>query len=92
MTLTALLIGNESLTAECGNLWLERGHTLAGVVTREPKIAAWAAGKGLSIVPPGQAVAVDWVLSVANLSLVPAAVLQAARRGGGLVHDGPLPG
>lgn len=92
MTLTALLIGNESLTAECGNLWLERGHSLAGVVTREPKIAAWAAGKGLSIVPPGQAVAVDWVLSVANLSLVPEAVLQAARLGGVNFHDGPLPG
>ena len=92
MTLTALLIGNESLTAECGNRWLERGHALAGVVTREPKVAAWAAGKGLRVVPSGEAVAVDWILSVANLSLVPEAVLAAARLGGVNFHDGPLPG
>jgi natural product biosynthesis luciferase-like monooxygenase protein len=92
MTLTALLIGNESLTAECGNRWLERGHVLAGVVTREPRVADWAAGKGLRVVPSGEPVAVDWVLSVANLSLVPDAVLAAARQGGVNFHDGPLPG
>ncbi len=92
MTLTALLIGNESLTAECGNRWLDRGHALAGVVTREPRIAAWATGKGLEVVPSGEAVAVDWVLSVANLSLVPEGVLAAARQGGVNFHDGPLPG
>ncbi len=92
MTLTALLIGNESLTVECGNRWLERRHALAGVVTREPKVAAWAAGKGLRVVPSGEAVAVDWVLSVANLSLVPEAVLGQARQGGVNFHDGPLPG
>lgn len=99
MTLTALLIGNESLTAECGNRWLERGNSLAAVVTREPRVAAWAAGKGLRVVSPGAGLtakvaglAVDWVLSVANLSLVPEAVLAEARQGGVNFHDGPLPG
>lgn len=99
MTLTALLIGNEALTAECGNRWLERGHALAAVVTRESKVAAWAAGHGLRVVAPGAGLAervaglaVDWVLSVANLSLVPDAVLALARQGGVNFHDGPLPG
>jgi natural product biosynthesis luciferase-like monooxygenase protein len=99
MTLTALLIGNESLTVECGKLWLERGHQLSAVVTREPKVASWAAAAGLRVIAPGaglvdrtQGLHVDWILSVANLSLVPEPVMQLARQGGVNFHDGPLPG
>jgi natural product biosynthesis luciferase-like monooxygenase protein len=99
MTLSALLIGNESLTLDCGKRWLERGHTLAAVVTREPRVAAWASGAGLRVIAPGAGlvertagIAVDWVLSVANLSLVPEAVMALARQGGVNFHDGPLPG
>ena len=99
MTLTALLIGNESLTVDCGKRWLERGHALAAVVTREPKVATWASGAGLRVIAPGAGLvertaglAVDWVLSVANLSLVPQPVMALARQGGVNFHDGPLPG
>jgi natural product biosynthesis luciferase-like monooxygenase protein len=99
MTLTALLIGNESLTAECGNRWLERGHKLAGVITRDTKVAAWAASHWLPVTPPGAGLSAraggmsyDWVLSVANLSLVPEPLLTQARQGGVNFHDGPLPG
>ena len=99
MTLTALLIGNESLTVECGKLWLDRGHALAAVVTREHRVAAWASAAGLRVIAPGaglvertQSLHVDWVLSVANLSLVPEPVMQLARLGGVNFHDGPLPG
>ena len=99
MTLSAILIGNESLTAECGNLWLDRGHRIAAVVTREARVADWATGRALRVVAPGAGlaerladVAVDWVLSIANLSLVPKAVLACATKGGVNFHDGPLPG
>jgi methionyl-tRNA formyltransferase len=99
MTLSALLIGNESLTVECGKLWLERGHVLAAVVTREAKVAAWASSAGLRVIAPGAGLVertaglgVDWVLSVANLSLVPEPVMQLAAQGGVNFHDGPLPG
>ncbi len=98
MTLSALLIGNESLTAECGNLWLDRGHAIAAVVTRDARVADWAAARGLPVHAPGAGladrvagIAVDWVLSIANLSLVPDAVLALARQGGVNFHDGPLP-
>ena len=99
MTLTALLIGNESLTVECGKRWLERGHQLAAVVTREPRVAAWASEAGLRVIAPGAGLvertaglSVDWLLSVANLSVVPAPVLALAKQGGVNFHDGPLPG
>ncbi|MFN5996345.1 MAG: MupA/Atu3671 family FMN-dependent luciferase-like monooxygenase [Paracoccaceae bacterium] len=99
MTLTALLIGNESLTVECGKRWLERGHSLAAVVTREARVATWASAAGLPVIAPGAGLVdrtagltVDWVLSVANLSVVPEPVLRLARAGGVNFHDGPLPG
>ena len=99
MPLSSLLIGNESLTAECGNAWIDRGHVIAAVVTREAKVADWATGRGIRVIAPGAGLvdrlgglAVDWILSVANLSLVPPEVLACARQGGVNFHDGPLPG
>ena len=99
MTLTALLIGNESLAAECGNLWLDEGHAIAAVVTRDARVARWAGDRGLRVLAPGadlsartDGLVYDWVLSVANLSLVPEPVIARARMGGVNFHDGPLPG
>jgi hypothetical protein len=92
MTLTAILIGNESLTVHCGQMWLDRGHRIAFVATRSADVRAWAMGAGLTVgglegVPAGQ---VDWLLSIANLTVIPDAVL--ARAGGAVnFHDGPLP-
>ncbi|WP_238363862.1 MupA/Atu3671 family FMN-dependent luciferase-like monooxygenase [Mesobacterium pallidum] len=95
MTLNAILFGNQSLTIQCGDHWLSRGHTLAHVVTRDGAVAAWAQGKGIDVQAPGAGLAdrltrVDWLLSIAYLSLIPADVLALA---GGAVnfHDGPLP-
>ncbi len=96
--LTALFIGNESLTQQCAAAWLGRGHAIAAVVTRQPEFAAWASGQGLRVEAPGKDLAarlaglsVDWLLSVANLSLVAPEVLALARQGGVNFHDGPLP-
>ncbi|WP_103334282.1 MupA/Atu3671 family FMN-dependent luciferase-like monooxygenase [Pseudotabrizicola formosa] len=98
MGLTALLIGNESLTQACGAAWLARGHRLAAVVTRQPDLRAWAMAQGLRVEPPGAGLdqrlaglTCDWLLSVANLSLVPAAVRAMATQGAVNFHDGPLP-
>ncbi|SEN84318.1 natural product biosynthesis luciferase-like monooxygenase domain-containing protein [Gemmobacter aquatilis] len=91
------LIGNESLTRECGEMLLARGHAIAALITRNPDVRAWGQAKGLSVLAqdrgwdaalPGQ---VDWLLSIANLSLVPEAALALARQGGVNFHDGPLP-
>ncbi|MDO8883776.1 MupA/Atu3671 family FMN-dependent luciferase-like monooxygenase [Pseudotabrizicola sp.] len=96
--LSALLIGNESLTQACGAAWLARGHRLAAVVTRHADVRAWAVAQGLRVETPGTGlelrlagVACDWLLSVANLSLVPAGVRAMATRGAVNFHDGPLP-
>ncbi|TGD43764.1 LLM class flavin-dependent oxidoreductase [Pseudotabrizicola sediminis] len=98
MGLTALLIGNESLTQACGTAWLARGHRLAAVVTRDTRVRTWALAQGVRVELPGAGltdrlagVACDWLLSVANLSLVPADVRALATRGAVNFHDGLLP-
>ncbi|MBN2629187.1 MAG: LLM class flavin-dependent oxidoreductase [Rhodobacteraceae bacterium] len=97
-TLNALLMGNETLTLHCGAAWIARGHGLAAVVTRNADVRDWAERQGLKVEAPGAGLttrlaglSVDWLLSVANLSLVPDAVLAMASKGGVNFHDGPLP-
>jgi len=96
-TLSAVMIGGESLLVECAKLWLKRGHRIEAVVTRSEAVAAWAEAAGLPVVAPGPGLSTrlepgfDWLLSIANLSLIPAEVLGMARMGGVNFHDGPLP-
>ncbi|SEM91049.1 natural product biosynthesis luciferase-like monooxygenase domain-containing protein [Roseovarius tolerans] len=94
----ALLIGNESLALQCGEAWLARGHGIAAVVTRHADVVAWAGEKGLRIEAPGAGLAerlgnlsCGWLLSIANLDLLPQTVLAHATRGAVNFHDGPLP-
>ena len=98
MTLSAIFIGNESLLVQCASLWTERSHSIAAVVTRNPDIRSWAEGEGLRVEMPGKdlqqrlsGVDCDWILSIANLSLVPEEVLALASKGAVNFHDGPLP-
>ena len=96
MTFSALLIGNETLTSECGALLLQRGHAIAAVVTRSPEVRAWAAARGLPVEPYGADLAdrlpaADWLFSVANLTVLAPAVLARAAKGAVNFHDGPLP-
>jgi natural product biosynthesis luciferase-like monooxygenase protein len=96
--ISCLLIGDESLLAQCGQVLLDRGDTIAGVVTRAPEIRSWAEGKGIRVEPWGSDLAerltglsFDWLLSIANLTLIPERVLGLAGRGAVNFHDGPLP-
>jgi len=95
---SAVLIGNESLAIQCGEMLREAGHSIAAVVTRNPDIATWAEGAGLQVHSSGADLAqelsglsFDWLLSVANLDMIPDAVLALPKRGAVNFHDGPLP-
>ncbi|MBU3029967.1 MupA/Atu3671 family FMN-dependent luciferase-like monooxygenase [Paracoccus marinaquae] len=96
MTQSALFIGNESLLIQCAGQWRDRGHSVAAVLTRDPAIRHWAEEQGIRVLPhpetrdPGD-LHYDWLFSVANLSLVPQALLDRAGRGAVNFHDGPLP-
>ncbi|MBL4928221.1 MupA/Atu3671 family FMN-dependent luciferase-like monooxygenase [Fuscibacter oryzae] len=93
---SVLLIGNETLTHECGAQILARGHRIAAVVSRHAEVRKWAVGNGIRVVDAGDWAAlagtqVDWLLSVANLTVVPPQVLAMASKGAVNFHDGPLP-
>ena len=89
---TALLIGNESLTLHCGQMLLDAGHAICAVVTRHPDVAAWATAHSLPVqAMTDSPAAFDWLFSIANLDIIPQAVLARATRGAVNFHDGPLP-
>lgn len=98
MSFTTLLIGHESLVIQCGTMLREAGHGVQGVVTRNDDVRAWAEAEGLPVHAPGKDLAdrlgdmaFDWLLSIANLDLLPQSLLDRAARGAVNFHDGPLP-
>lgn len=95
-SLSALFVGSESLTIQCAEIWLGAGHGICAVVTRNPEVARWASERGIRAEAQDGGVAdrvggYDWLFSVANLQVLPAAMLRAARAGAVNFHDGPLP-
>jgi natural product biosynthesis luciferase-like monooxygenase protein len=98
MHFPVLLIGDESLTVHCGETLTSRGHEVRAVVTASAEVSAWAARHGLPVIEPGRlAEAVeglepfDYLLSAANLRMIPSEVLERARVLAINFHDGPLP-
>ncbi|WP_084513974.1 MupA/Atu3671 family FMN-dependent luciferase-like monooxygenase, partial [Salipiger mucosus] len=94
---SCVVIGNESLLVQCGERLLAAGHAIRAVVTRNADVAAWATGRGLAVVAPGTDLAArlpqafDWLLSIANLDMIPREVLSLPAKGAVNFHDGPLP-
>ncbi|WP_170605711.1 MupA/Atu3671 family FMN-dependent luciferase-like monooxygenase [Ruegeria arenilitoris] len=98
MSFTTVLIGHESLVIQCGTMLREAGHGIQGVVTRNEDVRAWAEAESLPVYTPGpdleerlKDVAFDWLLSIANLDLLPQTLLDRASISAVNFHDGPLP-
>ncbi len=95
---SALFIGNESLLVQCAEIWQRAGHRIAMIVTRNPEIADWAQSHHIAVVHHSENLAdlridgdFDWLLSVANLQIIPDELLASAKQGAVNFHDGPLP-
>ena len=93
---SALLMGDESLTIACGDMLLAGGHQIAAVISRDDTVRDWAQRLGLVLFRDAEdllqtRVAADWFLSIANLRLIPEAVLALPSQGAINFHDGPLP-
>ncbi len=97
MSFSALLFGHESLTIQCGTMLRAAGHGVVGVVTDDAAVTAWAAGEGVPVIAPGAGLesridaSFDWIVSAANLRVIPEGVLARAAEGAVNFHDGPLP-
>ncbi|MFA8441783.1 MupA/Atu3671 family FMN-dependent luciferase-like monooxygenase [Yoonia sp.] len=97
-TFRAVIIGNESLAIQSGEMLRAAGHTLAAIVTRNADVADWAKGVDLPVISSDadlahelSGIAHDWLLSIANLDMIPDTVLALPTRGAVNFHDGPLP-
>ncbi|MFC6638684.1 LLM class flavin-dependent oxidoreductase [Sulfitobacter sp. JBTF-M27] len=93
---TVVLMGDESLTIACGDMIRAGGHNVVAVVSRDDTVRDWAEGQGIAVhSDPRQllstAVHVDWLLSIANLRMIPDDVLALPAKGAINFHDGPLP-
>ena len=96
-TFSSVLIGDETLLIQCAEHLMGRGHRIQGVVSGDEQIGAWCRSNEVTRFDPDeyeaavQDLAFDYLFSIANLRIVPDAVLQQARRGAINFHDGPLP-
>src|SRR5262245_60151701 len=93
-----LIIGESTLPLECSRFLHQQGHTIAGIVTSEPALKEWAQQNGIPTVPPSDNMAVfaegltfDYLFSIVNLRILPAALVRQARVAALNFHDGPLP-
>jgi len=98
MPFSTFLVGHESLVIQCGEMLLEAGHDIQGVATRNADVETWARSHSLPLHAPGpdlpdriEGTSFDWLLSIANLDLLPQALLDKAAKGAVNFHDGPLP-
>jgi natural product biosynthesis luciferase-like monooxygenase protein len=97
-TTRTILIGDQTLTAECGAQLLARGHDIVAVVTDSPRVSEWGMAAGLTVLAPGpslgstlQGLQADWLFNIAGLRMLGADVLRLPQLGAINFHDGPLP-
>ncbi|MCT4608303.1 MAG: LLM class flavin-dependent oxidoreductase [Pelagimonas sp.] len=91
---SCVLMGNESLLTQCGDMLLNRGNTVCAVITRNAGVQTWADKNDIPHMLPGQDLrnmSFDWLFSIANLDIIPEALLAMPAQGAINFHDGPLP-
>ncbi len=97
-TFSAYIVGETTLPIQCGEILLEAGHALLGVISADAQVVSWARERGVERIDPGQDLVAalgrtpfDYLFSVNNLSLLAPEVIALPRRGAINFHDGPLP-
>src|SRR5690348_8848912 len=95
---SSVFIGDGSLLVQCAEAFVRAGHRIEAVVSAAPANLEWAAARGVRAVrmegdwPAAlEGLDFDYLFSVANLRMLPPAVLGRARKLAINFHDGPLP-
>ena len=97
-SVSAVLMGQNSMLVECARLLLHRGHQIRGVVSPTPQIRTWATEEGLPVTDFGPGLLdfltagpFDYLFSVVNSRMLPAEVLELPRELAINFHDALLP-
>ena len=95
---SSVLMGDQSLIVQCGDVLRENGHPIVAVVTTADPVASWARAGGIPVIRPSTTLmrelvpySYDWFFSIGNLRRVAGEVYRRARKGSANFHDGPLP-
>ena len=94
---SCVILGDQSLTIACADMIVAGGHRVVAVVGTDADVIAWAEAQGIATYEkPADLVAAelapfDWLLSIANLRIIPEAALALPQKGAVNFHDGPLP-
>ena len=94
---SCVILGDESLTIACADMIVSGGHRVVAVVSTDADVRTWGQAQGVAVYarPADLAGAdlpgFDWLLSIANLRIIPEAVLALPSKGAVNFHDGPLP-
>lgn len=93
----AIVLGEESLLVQCGELLLERDVELQAIVTKNPVIKNWCAQKNIAVLSDYQSLqsefgpaSLDYLFSITNLKVLPDWVISLGKSAINF-HDGPLP-
>src|SRR5436190_11342226 len=97
-SLRALFVGDGSLLIRCAEIYVRAGNSIAGIVTSNRLVADWARRAGVPVFdwpaggnPDLGSASFDYLFSVANLRVIPEAILARASRGAINFHDSLLP-
>ncbi|RYY96602.1 MAG: hypothetical protein EOO24_20955 [Comamonadaceae bacterium] len=97
-TTSSVFIGDGSLLVQCADAWRQAGHGIEAVVSGNDANLAWAQSQGLRAIRMEgdwaqglDGLAFDYLFSVANLRMLPPAVLARAGRLAINFHDALLP-
>ncbi len=89
------IIGEDSLTIQCADAVLERGHELLGIVSSEVKVKNWALKQNVPVVKSANELLslpkCDYLFSIVNSEVLPHAVLIMPSKLAINYHDAPLP-
>ncbi len=93
-----LIVGEESLAVQCAAKLRDVGAEIVAFWSGSAVVREWAATVSVPVLAPAadpltrfSVGDVDWLLSITNLRVLPAAILDLPRRGAINFHDGPLP-
>ncbi|WP_288901934.1 MupA/Atu3671 family FMN-dependent luciferase-like monooxygenase [uncultured Sneathiella sp.] len=94
--MNGLFIGEGTLLVQCAEEFRRAGGEISAILTREPRVRAWAEAEGLPVFddPNGdglKTLAYDYLFSIVNLTIFPQHLPQRPRKFAINFFDGPLP-
>jgi natural product biosynthesis luciferase-like monooxygenase protein len=95
---SCFLIGADTLLIECGEVLLQKGHVIMGVITQTQRLIDWAQSKQIPTTRSGgdyeatlREQSFDFLFSITHLEIISDSVLALPKKRAVNFHDGPLP-